>query len=128
MPDVDPTQLPSAAGPAIDDFAVFFALADRWRLTTDQQITLLGAPARSTFFKWKKDGGLVSTDTEERISHLLAIFKALEILFPDPERADGWLRRPNRFFQNRAALDVMLGGKLADILSVRHYLDAQRGG
>lgn len=128
MPDVDPIKSTGATAPVLDDFAVFFALADRWKLSTDQQMTLLGTPARSTFFKWKKEGGLVSADTEERISHLLAIFKALEILFPDPERADAWLRRTNRFFKNQTALDVMMGGKLADILSVRYYLDAQRGG
>lgn len=70
----------------------------------------------------------MSADTEERISHLLAIFKALQILFPDPDRADAWLRRSNRFFDGRSAVEVMLGGRLADILSVRNYLDAQRGG
>lgn len=116
----DPTNL--------DDFKAFLALADLWRLNTDQQVTLLGSPARSTYFKWKKEGALLSADTDERISHLLAIFKALQILFPDPGRADEWLRRPNRFFEGRSAVEVMLGGKLADILAVRAYLDAQRGG
>jgi hypothetical protein len=128
MPDVTHVESDHASGSAPDGFAVFFALADQWQLTTDQQITLLGAPARSTYFKWKKEGGLLSVDTEDRISHLLGIFKALQILFPDPGRADAWLRSSNRFFADRCALDVMLGGKLADILSVRTYLDAQRGG
>jgi len=128
MPDVNHVEADRTNSAAPDGFAVFFALADQWRLTTDQQITLLGSPARSTYFKWKKEGGLLSPDTEERISHLLGIFKALQILFPDPERADAWLRRANRFFEDRSALGVMLGGKLADILSVRTYLDAQRGG
>jgi len=128
MPDVDPLRSSRSNAPAPDGFAVFFSLAERWQLSTEQQINLLGGPARSTFFKWKKEGGLMSSDTEERISHLLSVFKALEILFPDPDRADAWLRRPNRFFQDRTALDVMLGGRLADIIAVRDYLDAQRGG
>jgi uncharacterized protein (DUF2384 family) len=108
--------------------ALFFALAEKWSLTTDQQIRLLGAPARSTFFKWKKEGGLISEDTFERISHLLSIYKALQILFPDPDRADAWLRRPNKYFEDYSALDMMLGGKLSDIYRVRLYVDAQRGG
>ena len=108
--------------------ALFFALAEKWSLTTDQQIRLLGAPARSTFFKWKKEGGLISEDTFERISHLLSIYKALHILFPDPDRADAWLRRPNKYFEDYSALDMMLGGKLSDIYRVRLYVDAQRGG
>lgn len=114
--------------PAPSYLDVFFSLAESWNLSSEQQIVLLGSPSRSTYFKWKKDGGSLSADTEERISHLVSIFKALEILFPDPDRATLWLRRENRFFEDRAALDVMLGGRLTDILLVRNYLDAQRGG
>lgn len=128
MPDATNIESKRVQPPASDGLAAFFGLAEVWGLTTDQQITLLGSPARSTFFKWKKDGGLMSSDTAERISHLLSIYKALQILFPQAVRADAWLERPHRFFGNRAALDVMLGGKLADIIQVRDYLDAQRGG
>ncbi|MDZ4374364.1 MAG: MbcA/ParS/Xre antitoxin family protein [Phenylobacterium sp.] len=128
MPNARLVESSPVGPPAANPFAVFFALADRWKLNTDQQIVLLGNPARSTFFKWKKDSGLMSADTEERISHLLSIFKALEILFPVADRADEWIRRPNQFFEGRTALEVMLGGKLADIIRVRTYLDAQRGG
>lgn len=107
---------------------LFFRLADRWSLTIDQQITLLGAPARSTFYKWKKDGGLLSADTEERISHLVSIYKALQIVVPNESAADTWIHKPNKYFGGRSALSVMLDGKLTDIYAVRTYLDAQRGG
>ena len=106
----------------------FFKTAELWSLNVDQQITLLGSPARSTFYKWKKEGGLLSTDTEERISHLVSIFKALQIVMPDTKAADAWLHKPNRYFSGRSALSVMLDGKLTDIYAVRTYLDAQRGG
>jgi uncharacterized protein (DUF2384 family) len=99
-------------------------LAEEWSLTTDQQIRLLGSPARSTFFKWKKEGGLIPGDTLERISHMVSIYKALHILFSDPDRANAWLRRPNNYFEDHSALDVMLGGKVADIYRVRAYVDA----
>lgn len=108
--------------------AAFFALADVWKLSTDQQILLLGSPARSTYFKWKKEGGTLSVDQEDRVSHLLSIFKALQVLFPDPGRADRWLRHAHRFFGGKSALDVMLGGRLEDIARVRDFVDAQRGG
>jgi uncharacterized protein (DUF2384 family) len=119
------TPAPERSQNALD---VFFALAEEWSLTTDQQIRLLGSPARSTFFKWKREGGLISVDTKERISHLVSIYKALQILFPEPRRANEWLRRPNRFFDNHSALDALLGGSLTDIYRVRMYVDAQRGG
>jgi uncharacterized protein (DUF2384 family) len=107
---------------------MFFKIADLWSLSTDQQIVLLGSPGRSTFFKWKKEGGILSTDTQERISHVVSIFKALQILFENAKQADGWLHRPNRYWDGRSGIDVMLEGKLTDIYQVRAYLDAQRGG
>jgi hypothetical protein len=106
----------------------FFAIADKWKLSTEEQLKLLGSPARSTFFKWKKDGGTLPSDTMERISHILSIYKCLQILFTVPERADEWIRKRNSYFDGCSALDIMLGGKVVDIYKVREYLDAQRGG
>jgi uncharacterized protein (DUF2384 family) len=106
----------------------FSNLADLWELSTDDQISLLGSPGRSTFFKWKKSGGNLPQDTVERISQLLGIYKALQILIPDEGQADSWIRRPNKYFKNRTALDVMLDGQFYNIYQVRQYLDAQRGG
>src|SRR5579863_4480705 len=106
------TPQPSDAPTPRDALAAYFAIAELWSLTTEQQIILLGAPARSTFFKWKKEGGLLSADTRERISHIVSIYKALQILFSDPKAADQWLHRRNKYWDGLAALDVMLGGKL----------------
>jgi hypothetical protein len=106
----------------------FLTLADRWELTTDDQIKLLGSPGRSTFFKWKKSGGTLPNDTIERISHLLNIYKCLEIVLPNPTSADNWIKKQNTYFESRSALEVMLDGQVSDIYRVRQYLDAQRGG
>tara|TARA_Y100000815_G_scaffold275282_1_gene312674 strand:+ start:1122 stop:1433 length:312 start_codon:yes stop_codon:yes gene_type:complete len=103
-------------------------MAERWNLSTDQQMILLGSPPRSTFFKWKKEGGTVPPDTVERLSHLLSIWKALQILYTSDQASDAWIHAPNDFFKGDSALDVMLGGKVIDIYAVRRYLDAQRGG
>jgi len=124
----EPTHNPASQVSNQDVLTVFFRLAEAWSLSTDQQIILLGSPARSTFFKWKKEGGLISNDTAERVSLLVTIYKALQILLPQEKAADSWIRRPNKYFDNRTALDVMLEGKVTDIDSVRSYLDAQRGG
>ncbi|MES0071812.1 antitoxin Xre/MbcA/ParS toxin-binding domain-containing protein [Mesorhizobium sp. M0058] len=114
-------ELPSPLG-------FFFKLADIWELNTDQQIKLLGSPSRSTYFRWRKYGGDVSADTLERISHLGSIYKALRIVMDSEETAVGWIRRPNRYFEGASALDVIMTGNLSDIIRVRHYVDAQRGG
>lgn len=112
--------------PAVID--AFARLAEDWNLSTDEQLTLLGSPGRSTFFKWKKSGGNLPQDTIERISHMLGIYKSLQILLPNPESADGWIKKPNAYFDDRSALEVMLDGQVVDIYRVREYLDAQRGG
>ena len=87
--------------------------------------------ARSTFFKWTKDPNVVlQEDTLERISCIVGVYEALQILLPDEEAADDWVRQPNAapMFSGRSALDRMLCGQVADLFVVRQYLDAQRGG
>lgn len=116
-----------AAGPAL---RAFFRIAQLWRLSVDEQIRLLGSPSRSTYFKWKKEGARqLPRDTLERISYILGIYKALQILLPDTGAADAWIRKPNTAppFGGRSALDRMLSGQVADLYVVRQYLDAQRG-
>ncbi|MGD9711226.1 MAG: MbcA/ParS/Xre antitoxin family protein, partial [Thermomicrobiales bacterium] len=39
-----------------------------------------------------------------------------------------WIRSANDAFGGSSALDAMLGGELTDIMRVRRYLDAERGG
>lgn len=107
----------------------FFRVAQLWGVTNEEAIVLLGRPSRTTFFAWKKgEGGTLSRDTLERVSYLLGIYKALQLLFPNPAQADAWVRRPNTQFGGRSALDRMLGGNVADLHAVRAYLDHVRGG
>jgi len=116
------------SGPAL---RTFFRIADLWRLSVEEQMTLLGATARSTFFKWKKNPNTVlPKDTLERISYILGIYKALQILLPSEKAADEWVKRPNTAapFGGQSALERMLSGQVADLFVVRQYLDAQRGG
>lgn len=110
------------------ELEAFFTIAEKWRLTADEQIKLLGSPGRSTFFKWKKHGGVVPPDTTERISQILGIWKALTILFTIEARGCDWIRQGNDYFDGASALDVMLKGGVVDLYKVRWYLDAQRGG
>ena len=109
----------------------FFRIAALWKLSVDEQMALLGVTARSTFFKWKKGpNAVLPKDTLERISYILGIYKALQILLPNEKEADEWVKRPNtaHSFGGRSPLDRMLAGQVADLFVVRQYLDAQRGG
>lgn len=117
----------SAAG-----LRAFFNIARDWALTTDEQMVLLGAPGRSTYFKWKSapETADLKRDTLERLSYLLGIYKALQVLLPATAAADTWIKKPNDapLFAGQSALDRMLGGNVADLIAVREYLDARRGG
>jgi hypothetical protein len=130
-PQARPGSLPqdeaNLAGPAL---RAFFRIADAWGLNTAQQRSLLGSPPSSTYFKWKKQGdGALPRDVLERISYVLGIYKALQILLPDAQRADGWVHEANAapLFGGTSALSRMLGGNVSDLYVVRQYLDAQRG-
>jgi hypothetical protein len=108
----------------------FANIAEAWGLSVAEQLQLLGITSRSTFFKWRREREpRLPRDTLERLSYLLGIYKALQILLPDPKAADEWLRRPNEAapFGGRSALDRMLSGQVADLYVVREYLDAERG-
>lgn len=120
----DPDELGSAA------LTAFFNITSAWHLGAEEERVLLGAPPRSTFFKWKSDrAARLSADTLERISYVMGIYKALHILLPTQEMADGWVKKANRAhgFGGKSALDKMLAGRVVDLADVRRYLDAQRG-
>lgn len=120
-------QAASLAAPAL---RTYFRIADAWKLSADEARELLGHPPRSTFYQWRKGQAQLSKDTLERISYVLGIYKALQILLPDPDAADAWIRKPNDapLFGGQSALERMLRGRVADLYVVRQYLDAQRGG
>ncbi len=108
----------------------FWRLAEAWKLTTAEQIALLGV-ARTTLYQWKQGKvGPLDRHVLERLSYLFGIYAALQTLLPVPERADEWIRKPNTapFLAGCSALDRMMGGHVADLFVVRQYLDAERGG
>ncbi|WP_174770016.1 MbcA/ParS/Xre antitoxin family protein [Paraburkholderia hayleyella] len=123
---------PSHADMSAAGLRAFFNIARDWGLNIDEQIILLGGPGRSTFFKWKSapHTARLGRDTLERLSLLLGIYKALQILLPPPAAADSWIKRPNSAppFGGRPALSRMLAGNISDLVAVRQYLDAMRGG
>lgn len=116
------------SGPALH---AFFQIMRLWGLTVEEQMTLLGISADSTFSKWQREADVVlPKDTLERISCVIGIYKALQILLPNEKAADEWVMKPNTAppFGGQSALDRMLSGQVADLLLVRQYLDAECGG
>ena len=125
-----PVDLGSAAA-AQAALRTFWRIAEAWQLDATEQATLLGI-GRTTLYQWKR--GLVGAGLDrhvlERLSYLFGIYSALQILLPVAAQADAWVRKPNAapVFAGGSAIARMLGGQVADLYVVRHYLDAQRGG
>ena len=95
-----------------------------------EQRALLGWPAASTYHKYKSgDHGALTFDTLTRLSLILGIYKALQVLYPEPAFADAWIRLPNShpLFGGRRALDLMADGGIDGSYRVRRLLDARRG-
>lgn len=109
------------------------SIAEQWQLTQEQLGRLLGTASR-TLLRWRRqseDSGRLdlSSDTVERMSYLLGIAKALQILLPTPANRLLWLRNGNSGppFNGQAPLDRLLNGQVADLFVVRQVLDAARG-
>lgn len=112
----------------------FFAISSAWQLTIDEQLIILGQPARATLFNWRKKlaSGLtvhLNQDTIERISYLLGIHKALTMLLSHPNEIPAWIRKPINIepFYGVTALERMLKGQMMDLAFVRQFLDGWRG-
>lgn len=102
-------------------------LFENWGVTDAQAAILLGDIAVRTYQRWKQgEYGRWSVDLAARMSNLIGIHKALRLLYSGPERGYRWVKAPNRAFGDRAALEVMLGGQLTDLMRVRRYLDSYR--
>jgi hypothetical protein len=123
----DPNVRRRLSGPAL---RTFFRIAAAWSLTVNEQRALLGWPAASTFHKYKNDDhGALTFDTLTRLSLVLGIYKALQMLYPDQSLADRWVRLPNAnpIFGGRPALTLMIDNGMDGLLQTRRLLDARRG-
>ncbi len=99
-----------------------------WGVTDDQAAVILDLPRR-TFARWKSgEVGRIGRDGKARLSNLMGIHKALRIIFREPTRGYAWIEAANAAFGGASAMDVMLHGELTDLMRVRNYLDAERGG
>ncbi|MPZ19107.1 MAG: DUF2384 domain-containing protein [Luteitalea sp.] len=108
----------------------FFNILARWGVRDEDARVLLGGVSNGPYYEMKKSPDRVlDTDRLLRISYLIGIFKALNILY-STELADQWIRLPNsnRIFRGRTPLAYMLEGGLPTMQTVRRLLDARRGG
>jgi hypothetical protein len=115
------------SGPAL---RTFFAISRAWGLSASDERALLGWTPSSTFHKYKSgSGGVLSFDALTRISLVLGIYKALQVLYPESVFADRWMRMPNAnaMFGGQTPMTFAAETGLDGLLQIRRLLDARRG-
>jgi hypothetical protein len=109
----------------------FFNLMERWRVRDEDARQLLGGVSNGPYYDMKKnpEDRVLDPDKLLRVSYLIGIFKALNILHSEP-LADEWVRLPNtnRIFGGMTPLAYMMKGGVPAMQMVRRLLDARRGG
>ncbi|QDZ09428.1 antitoxin Xre-like helix-turn-helix domain-containing protein [Devosia ginsengisoli] len=105
-------------------------LVEQWGLTGHQAAALLDVSV-STWERMKQDekGKALSQDQMTRISALVGVFKGLHLLFAD-DMADRWPSLGNKapLFARMSPIESMIRGGIPQMLDVRRYVDAVRGG
>jgi hypothetical protein len=115
------------SGPAV---RAFFNIMARWQVRDQDARGLLGGVTNGPYYELKRHPDRVlDTDRLTRVSVLIGIFKALNILYSEP-LANAWpqLANTNRLFAGVTPLEYMMRGGLPAMLTVRRLLDARRAG
>ena len=128
MPDLADPATRSRLSPAA--LVAFFAITEKWQLRSEDAMALLGGTSNGRFYELKRTRkGPLSQDELTRISLLIGIFKALNILFSQ-RLANQWTLRPNSnpMFNGAAPLQFLTRAGVPGMLGVRRLLDSRRGG
>jgi Antitoxin Xre/MbcA/ParS C-terminal toxin-binding domain len=108
----------------------FFNIAQAWALRDEHARQLLGGVSNGVFYQLKREHKkTLDQDKLTRISLLLGIFKALNLLY-SRKLADAWMSLPNSnpMFKGEAPLVYVIKGGVPALMRVRQLLDARRGG
>jgi puromycin-sensitive aminopeptidase len=116
----------NAARFSLAGFKAFERIGDLWELSPAQRRALLGADAR-TYAALKKDPSRLSVAALERISLTLGVYRRVNEILSEPSAKD-WIKRPNKAFDGRSALELMTSSDPAQLRRVRDYLLSVGGG
>jgi len=109
----------------------FLRIMDRWGIKDRDARELLGGVSSGSFYGLKKEPArrVLDQDTLTRISLLIGMFKALNILYSQ-RLADAWMALPNSnpMFRGSTPLAYILRLGQPGMVEVRQMLDTRRGG
>lgn len=104
----------------------FWKIMDQWGVKSEDQISLIGIKTDLSCDELKEmNVSSLSSEMIVRISLVLKIYKYLEILFPNREQSNAWIKKNNDAFGDKTALMVILSDKKNGLLAVDEYLNSQ---
>lgn len=109
--------------------AAFFKIVEAWRVRDEDARQLLGGVSNGVYYQLKSgQEKTLNQDELTRISLLVGIFKALNILY-SRKLADAWMSLPNSnaMFSGDTPLTYLIRGGVPAFIRVRQLLDARRG-
>ncbi len=109
--------------------AAFLNIMRRWQVKDESARQLLGGMSNGAYYDLKKSRSRVlEEDRLRRVSYLVGIFKALNVLY-DETLADRWMQMPNtnRLFGGTTPIHFLASGGLPAFITLRRLLDARRG-
>lgn len=109
----------------------FLGIMEKWGVRDPDARQLLGGMSTGSFYTLRKSpkGRVLDQDTLTRVSLLIGIFKALNILYSQ-KLADAWMTLPNSnpMFRGQTPLAYIVQRGQPGMVHVRQLLDARRGG
>jgi uncharacterized protein (DUF2384 family) len=130
LPDLSRAEERRKLSPAA--MKTLFKLVERWSINDEDARELLGGISNGSYYQLKANPSAtrpLDQDKLLRISYLIGIFKALNILYSQ-RLADQWMQLPNTnpIFAGGTPLAYILRGGQGAMDTVRRLLDARRGG
>ena len=128
LPDLTDSATRKRLSPAAIE--AFLNISDKWSLKSQDAMLLLGGISSGRYYGLKKNRkGRLTQDELTRVSLLIGLFQALNILFSE-KLASQWVSRPNSnaMSKNQPPLVFLIQGGMPSMLAVRRLLDSRRGG
>ena len=126
--DLSDKEVQRHLGPAA--VRAFLRICEHWELPDEDARQLLGGISNGAFYELKRKArGTPDQDRLTRISILIGIFKALNILY-SKKLADRWVQLANQnpIFGGETPLAYMVKGGQPAMIRARQLLDSRRGG
>jgi len=104
------------------------SLLNEWEISNADKVTLLALPmgTKPRAIQQYQQGAPFPDDEsiQTRINHFVGIAEALRLAYPrNMQGGKLWLHRPNRHFNQRTPLSVMIEDGLSGIAAVRMRID-----